>query len=88
MVRASLTSTSSPSSMMPMRSLTCTMRLRSCVMNRTEKPSCLRSTSMRWRISRCTTTSSAVVGSSMMSSLGLSARQMAMTIRWRMPPEH
>ena len=39
------------------------------------------------RISRCTTTSSAVVGSSMMISLGSSASDMASTIRWRMPPE-
>lgn len=38
-------------------------------------------------ISCCTTTSSAVVGSSMISSRGRSATAMAMTTRWRMPPE-
>ena len=44
----------------------------------------------RWSRSRiwaCTVTSSAVVGSSAMSSLGLQANAMAMTTRWRMPPE-
>ena len=40
-----------------------------------------------WRISRCTTTSSAVVGSSMITSSGLSASAIAMITRWRMPPE-
>ena len=38
-------------------------------------------------ISFCTTTSSAVVGSSMIISGGLRASAMAITARWRMPPE-
>lgn len=39
------------------------------------------------RISRYTTTSSAVVGSSMTIRLGLSANAIAITARCRMPPE-
>ena len=36
----------------------------------------------------CTVTSSAVVGSSAMSSAGLSAIAIAIIARWRMPPEN
>jgi hypothetical protein len=43
--------------------------------------------SSRFRIWACTVTSSAVVGSSARSSLGPQARAMAITTRWRMPPE-
>ena len=41
----------------------------------------------RSRIWRCTVTSSAVVGSSAISSLGAQAIAMAMATRWRMPPD-
>ena len=57
-------------------------------MNSTEKPSRVLSSTICSMMSRCTTTSSAVVGSSMMMSLGLSASAMAMQMRWRMPPEN
>ena len=40
------------------------------------------------RIVRCTVTSSALVGSSAISSFGLHARPIAMSARWRMPPEN
>ena len=39
-------------------------------------------------ICACTVTSSAVVGSSAMSTLGSSAIAMAIMMRWRMPPEN
>ncbi len=38
-------------------------------------------------ICACTVASSAVVGSSAMSSAGLHASAIAMSTRWRMPPE-
>ena len=60
---------------------------RSWVMNTTAKPSSWRSRSTSWRISRCTTTSSAVVGSSMIISCGSRASAIAIITRWRMPPE-
>ncbi len=56
-------------------------------MNTTAKPSSWRSRSTSWRISRWTTTSSAVVGSSMIISCGSSASAMAIMTLWRMPPE-
>ena len=63
------------------------MTPRSCVMRMEEEPiSAWRSLS-RERICACTVTSSAVVGSSAMMSSGWQARAMAMTTRWRMPPE-
>ena len=40
------------------------------------------------RICACTVTSSAVVGSSAMSSSGSQLRAMAIMARWRMPPEN
>ena len=40
-----------------------------------------------WRISACTVTSSAVVGSSAISSCGRPASARAMLMRWAMPPE-
>ena len=46
-----------------------------------------RSLRIRSRIWACTVTSSAVVGSSAISSEGLQDSAMAMTARWRMPPE-
>ncbi|MCY1558502.1 hypothetical protein D9M68_954430 [compost metagenome] len=85
---AGATSTSSPEYMTPMRSQNSIIRPRSWVMNRTEKPRRDLSSTICSMMSRCTTTSSAVVGSSMMMRRGLSARAMAMQMRWRMPPEN
>ncbi len=63
-------------------------RPRSWVMNSTAVPR--ESVSMcRWsRIFFCTVTSSADVGSSAISSSGRHARPMAISARWRMPPEN
>jgi len=56
-------------------------------MNRTANPKSCFSASTCWRISRWTTTSRAVVGSSMMIISGFSESAMAMITRWRIPPE-
>ena len=80
-------STISPAYMIAIRSANSISSERSCVMKRTAKP---RSRFRSWtccRISRCTTTSSAVVGSSMIKSSGPSASAIAMITRCRMPPE-
>ena len=45
------------------------------------------SSAMRRKICACVVTSSAVVGSSAMSSAGSSASAMAIMMRWRWPPE-
>ncbi len=61
---------------------------RSCVIMTTASPrsSWIRASSSR--ICACTVTSSAVVGSSAMSSSGSQASAMAIITRWRMPPEN
>ena len=61
---------------------------RSCVMITIAIPSsrCRRSSSAR--ICACTVTSSAVVGSSAISSFGSLASAIAIIARWRMPPEN
>jgi hypothetical protein len=59
----------------------------SCVMKRIEKPSWSFSSTICARMSRWTTTSSAVVGSSMMTTSGSVASAMAIITRWRMPPD-
>ena len=46
------------------------------------------SRSISSRICACTVTSSAVVGSSAMSSFGSLISAMAIIVRWRMPPEN
>ena len=56
-------------------------------MNRTAKPSLSLSSTIWDRMSRCTTTSSAVVGSSMITTSGSAARAMAIITRCRMPPD-
>ena len=56
-------------------------------MNSTEKPSRSLSSKISARISRCTTTSSAVVGSSMITTSGSAASAIAIITRWRMPPD-
>ena len=60
---------------------------RSCVMNRTAKPSRSRSAVSSSRISRWVTTSSAVVGSSRITTWGSSARAIAIMTRCRIPPD-
>ena len=85
--RAAAVSTISPAYMIPIRSANSTSRERSCVMKSTAKSSSRFRASNCCRISRWTTTSSAVVGSSRITSSGLSARAIAMITRWRMPPE-
>ena len=57
-------------------------------MNTMEKPSCSLSSTIWARMSRCTTTSSAVVGSSMMTTSGSVASAIAIITRWRMPPDN
>ena len=59
----------------------------SWVMRMIEEPKSLRSRSKRRRIWACTVTSSAVVGSSAMSSGGLHDSAMAIIARCLMPPE-
>ncbi|MNW60855.1 hypothetical protein D3C74_388780 [compost metagenome] len=56
-------------------------------MKTTAKLNCSRRRMISRRIPRCTTTSRAVVGSSMIMTCGLSASAMAIMTRWRMPPE-
>ena len=60
----------------------------SWVMNRMALPNCACMSFMSRRTCACTVTSSAVVGSSAMRSAGLQASAMAITTRWRMPPEN
>ncbi len=57
-------------------------------MSRTAVPSSSVMVSRWSRICRCTVTSRADVGSSAMSRRGLHERPMAMSARWRMPPEN
>src|SRR5579884_282485 len=66
-----------PAYMMATLSASSSRSERSCVMKITEKLSFSRRRMISVRISRCTTTSSAVVGSSMMRTSGESARAMA-----------
>ena len=56
-------------------------------MNSRALPSSATSRSMRASIRACTVTSSAVVGSSQMSTAGSHASAMASITRWRCPPE-
>lgn len=60
---------------------------RSWVTSSTAVPVSRRSVSIRSRMRRCTVTSSALVGSSAMMSAGRSAMAMAISTRWRMPPD-
>ena len=59
----------------------------SCVMKRTDMPSSSCSVLISSRICAWMVTSSAVVGSSAIRSLGLQASAIAIITRWRMPPE-
>jgi len=60
---------------------------RSCVMNSTPIPCLFCNSMMSLRICACVVTSSAVVGSSAISSAGSRASAMAIITRWRWPPE-
>nr|WP_284253208.1 hypothetical protein [Pseudolysinimonas kribbensis] len=86
-VRVSPSSTSCPAYMTSSRSEKWLTSDISCVTNSTAKPSRCCS-SLIWSMSeRCATTSSAEVGSSMMTSSGENSSAMAIIARWRMPPE-
>ncbi|OJU87301.1 MAG: hypothetical protein BGO06_25160 [Shinella sp. 65-6] len=63
------------------------MMPRSCVIITMAVPTRSRSSTMRRRICACVVTSSAVVGSSAISSFGSQMRPMAIIARWRRPPE-
>jgi len=80
-------STISPWSMTAMRSEISSSSGRSCVMKTTANPNCSRSRMISRRMPRWTTTSSAVVGSSMIITCGRRASAMAIMTRCRMPPE-
>ncbi len=80
-------STTSPAYMTTPLSQVSAMTERSWLMRMNERSSSLRRRPMSSRICACTMTSSAVVGSSPMTSLGLHASAMAIMARWRMPPE-
>ena len=57
-------------------------------MNSTAAPLCACRVNNSSSTCACTVTSSAVVGSSAMMSLGVSAQAMAIITRWRMPPDN
>ena len=61
---------------------------RSCVISRIAAPMRSFSSSISRRICAWMVTSSAVVGSSAISSCGEQASAMAIIARWRMPPEN
>src|SRR5581483_7812510 len=84
---AGAASTTSPAYMIATRWASSSRSERSCVMKRTAKPRSACRSLICCRISRCTTTSSAVVGSSMITSSGCSASAIAMITRWRIPPD-
>ena len=70
------------------RSQSCATTGRSCVTSSSASPKSRQSESSSSRIWACTITSSAVVGSSATSTLGLHASAIAIAARWRMPPEN
>src|SRR5450759_5390277 len=80
-------STTSPAYMLTPLSQVSAITERSWLIRMKERSRSLRSRSMSSRICACTMTSSAVVGSSPITSLGLHASAMAIMARWRMPPE-
>ncbi len=61
---------------------------RSCVIRMTAELSSVRSSLISSRICACTVTSSAVVGSSAISSFGSQINAIAIITRCRMPPEN
>ncbi len=70
------------------RSAICATTAMSCVMNITAVPVSRFNRSISARISAWIVTSSAVVGSSAISSRGSHASAIAITTRWRMPPDN
>jgi hypothetical protein len=64
------------------------MTPKSWVMSSSAMPSSRRSRRIRRRICACTVTSSAVVGSSAISRSGWHETAMAISTRWRIPPEN
>ena len=80
-------STISPAYMIAMRCANSKRSERSCVMKRNANPKSRCRSRTCCMISRCTTTSSAVVGSSMITSSGRRASAIAMITRCRIPPE-
>ena len=84
---ASPCSTIRPLCITMMRSASMSTTARSCVMNRHAKPISACSVLNSSSTFACTDTSSAEVGSSAMSRLGLSASARASDARWRWPPE-
>ena len=86
--RSSPSSTLSPCHMTTTRSAISATTPMSWVMNRTAMPSSSCSILMSSRICAWIVTSSAVVGSSAISSCGRQASAMAIITRWRMPPEN
>ena len=87
MSRTGPCSTIRPAYMMATRSAISAMTPRSCVMSRRLTPNSRFMSRSRSRICACTVTSSAVVGSSAMTSGGRQASAMAIITRWRMPPD-
>ena len=84
----SVSSTTLPAYITATRSARPAMTPRSWVTMMTAMPSRCRRSSMSSRICFWIVTSSAVVGSSAMSSLGSQASAIAIMTRWRMPPEN
>ena len=85
--RAVPSSTIAPAYSTPTRSHIFAITPRLCEMNSTAVLVCVRSAATRSSTSASTVASSAVVGSSRTSSLGLTARAIAITTRCAMPPE-
>ena len=81
-------STISPRYMTTTRSARSAARARSWVMSTTAAPTSAASSAIWSRTSRCTVTSSAEVGSSASSTSGRQASAIAMSTRWRIPPEN
>ena len=73
--------------MMPSRSVTLACTPMSCVTRIIEEPISRCTSRIMASTSFCTTTSSAVVGSSAMMNSGRQTLASAIVTRWRMPPE-
>ena len=78
---------SRPAYMTTPRSHSCATTGRSCVTRTSASPSSRQSASSSSRICACTITSSAVVGSSAISTFGLHESAIAIAARWRIPPD-
>ena len=85
--RPAARSTISPAYITATSSQTSATTPRSCVIRMMAAPLAAFSSRIRSRICACRVTSSAVVGSSAISSVGSQASAIAIITRWRMPPE-